>query len=162
MFDRLAWRREWYDRYVLGLDDDDQDEFDDDDQFDDEEVHDDRGLIEDWGRIREVRYEEPPLGRLAQMADDIDARGAAAPVETRSAESRRAGVDHPVGAALRLRSDRRAAAAPARRGAVSRLDVVTALCDPRHHHGRHHDVRHAQDRMCRTGPARGTCLALRS
>jgi len=44
MFDRLAWRRELYERYLLDLDD--EEEFDD--------------------------Y-ETPMGELARMADDVEA-----------------------------------------------------------------------------------------
>jgi hypothetical protein len=44
MFDRLAWRREFYERYLLGLDD--------------EEEPDDH---------------ETPVGDLARMADDVEA-----------------------------------------------------------------------------------------
>jgi len=44
MFDRLAWRREFYERYLLGLDDD--------------EESDDHGV---------------PTGDLARMPDDVEA-----------------------------------------------------------------------------------------
>jgi hypothetical protein len=43
MFDRLAWRREFYERYLLGLDDEDESDY---------ETH---------------------LGDLARMADDVEA-----------------------------------------------------------------------------------------
>ena len=48
MFDRLAWRREFYERYLLGLDDDDE--------------PDDQGV---------------PRGDRARMPDDVEADWAA-------------------------------------------------------------------------------------
>jgi hypothetical protein len=56
MFDRLAWRREFYERYLLGLDD--EDESDDRDESDDEDGSDDY---------------DTPLGDLARRADDVEA-----------------------------------------------------------------------------------------
>jgi hypothetical protein len=55
MFDRLAWRREFYERYLLGLDDEDEDEDEDDEASDEDED------------------DETPLGHLARMADDVEA-----------------------------------------------------------------------------------------
>lgn len=52
MFDRLAWRREFYERYLLGLDDEDEDESGDEDESDDYDT---------------------PLGDLARRADDVEA-----------------------------------------------------------------------------------------
>jgi hypothetical protein len=64
MFDRLAWRRECYERYLLGLDGDEEpgDEEPGDEEFwaDPEEQAD----IDDY---------ETPMGELARMADDVEA-----------------------------------------------------------------------------------------
>jgi hypothetical protein len=51
MFDRLAWRQEFYERYLLGQDDD-EDEHDEDEDEDEDDT---------------------PLGDLARRADDIEA-----------------------------------------------------------------------------------------
>ena len=65
MFDRLAWRREFYERYLLGLDDE-------------EEPNDDE-LAASWADLEEQHYQaqiddyETPMGELAPMADDAEA-----------------------------------------------------------------------------------------
>jgi hypothetical protein len=65
MFDRLAWRRECYEHYLLGLDDEDDEE-----ELDAEEF---------WADPEEQRYQadiddyETPMGELARMADDVEA-----------------------------------------------------------------------------------------
>jgi hypothetical protein len=61
MFDSLAWRRECYERYLLGLDYEEED-------FD-EEMDDFWGVMEDDRRLGALDY-DTPLGDLARMADD--------------------------------------------------------------------------------------------
>ena len=67
MFDSLAWRRECYEGYLLGLDDEDDE--DDEEELDGEEF---------WADPEEQRYQadtdyETPMGDLAHMADDVEA-----------------------------------------------------------------------------------------
>jgi hypothetical protein len=59
MFDRAAWRRECYERYLLDLDD--EEELDNEELWTDPEEQ--SGLDDD----------ETPMGDLARMADDVEA-----------------------------------------------------------------------------------------
>ncbi len=67
MFDRLAWRQECSERYLLGLD---EEELDDEEELEDEEF---------WVDLEEQHHQadfddyETPMGRLARMADDVEA-----------------------------------------------------------------------------------------
>jgi hypothetical protein len=59
MFDRLAWRREYYERYL-----------------DDEEDPDAAEEAAYWADVEgrdHADYGEPAMGRLARMADDVEA-----------------------------------------------------------------------------------------
>jgi len=76
MFDRLAWRRELYERYLLGLDDDDDEEEEDlEGYLSAEFVYDVGG----WYYRARTDDDEPPLAALARMADDIEAGRAEPP-----------------------------------------------------------------------------------
>jgi hypothetical protein len=59
MFDRLAWRREFYERYLLGQDDEEED---DEEEYDEDEYDED-----------EYDEDETPMGDLARVADDVEA-----------------------------------------------------------------------------------------
>ena len=64
MFDRLAWRRECYERYLL------------DDEEDEEDELDDREEADYWADAEERSHSDDydtPFGDLARRADDIEA-----------------------------------------------------------------------------------------
>ena len=62
MFDRFAWRQEYYERSLLGLDDDE-----------DPDAAEEAAYWADAEGRGHADYGEPAMGRLARMADDIEA-----------------------------------------------------------------------------------------
>ena len=62
MFDRLAWRRECYERYLLGLDD--EEDLDDEESGADPEEQRYQANLDDY---------ETAMGNLVRMADDAEA-----------------------------------------------------------------------------------------
>jgi hypothetical protein len=62
MFDHLAWRREYDERYPLGLDDEE-----------DPDAAEEAAYWADAEGRSHADYGEPAMGRLARMADDIEA-----------------------------------------------------------------------------------------
>lgn len=72
MFDRLAWRREMYERYLADLEDDDEEE-------DLEESAEFMYDVGEWYYRERTDDDEPALAALARMADDIEAGRAEPP-----------------------------------------------------------------------------------
>ena len=62
MFDRLAWRREYYERHLRGRDDEE-----------DLDAAEEAAYWADAEGRNHADYGEPAMGRLARMADDIEA-----------------------------------------------------------------------------------------
>lgn len=62
MFDRFAWHREYRERSLPGLDDDE-----------DLDAAEEAAYWADAEGRGHADYDEPPMGRLARMADDIEA-----------------------------------------------------------------------------------------